>query len=469
MASPGGWGELLRGANAARSAVVGGGMILHAINSFIVTTILPTVVRDIGGLQFFAWNTTLYLVASLLSGATCTRMLRRLGARWTYRIALACFGVGSLLCAIAPAMPVLLAGRAVQGLGAGTLSALSYTLIRILFAEHLWPRALSITSAMWGIATLLGPAVGGVFAQYGAWRAAFFSLAVITPGFAALVELTLPRRMQRIGAQASAMAFLNLGLLVGSVLVVSAASVSREPGLNALGLAVALAGMGFFVRLEFRRGIRLLPHGACNPLNPLGATYAAQIMLLIGVTVEIFVPYFLQVLHFLSPLWAGYLTAVMSGGWTLGAVLLAGAGEDRSRLLIAGGPATMLFGLTGMALLMPMPGFADLSILTIGVLLLLIGLGIGMCWPHLGVRVFRFAPEGEKDLAASAITIIVMVGQAFGSALAGLVTNAAGLTNPGGMTGASSAAAWLFGSFAVTPLLAVLAVRRLLALRPVPA
>ena len=469
MAKSGGWGELLRGANAARSAVVGGGMVLHAINSFIVTTILPTVVRDIGGLQIFAWNTTLYLVASLLSGAICTRMLRRLGARWMYRIALCLFGVGSLLCAIAPAMPVLLIGRAVQGLGAGTLSALSYTLVRILFAEHLWPRALSITSAMWGIATLLGPAVGGMFAQYGAWRTAFLSLAVITPGFAALVELTLPRGMQRAGAQPNPMAFLNLGLLVGSVLVVSAASVSHESRLNVLGVAVALAGMGSFVWLESRRGVRLLPHGACNPLNPLGATYAAQTMLLIGVTVEIFVPYFLQVLHFLRPLWAGYLTAVMSGGWTLGAVLLAGAGEERSRLLIGAGPATMLLGLTGMALLMPMPGFVDLAILTIGILLLLIGLGIGMCWPHLGVRVFRFAPEGEKDLAASAITIVIMVGQAFGSALAGLVTNAAGLTNPGGMIGASSAAAWLFGSFAVTPLLAALAVRRLLALRPVPA
>jgi MFS family permease len=465
----GGWGELLRGANGARVAVIGGGMILHAINSFIVTTILPTVVRDIGGLPFFAWSTTLYLVASLLSGAMCTRLMRRFGVRWTYRLALGSFLVGSLLCAIAPTMPVLLIGRAVQGLGAGTLSALSYTLVRILFPEHLWPRALSITSAMWGIATLLGPAVGGVFAEYGAWRTAFFSLAIITPVFAAIVELTLPRGMQRIAAQTSAMAFLNLALLVGSVLIVSAASVAREPLLNALGLAVALCGMAFFVRLESRGGTRLLPHGACNPLTPLGAVYAAQAMLLIGMTVEIFVPYFLQTLHFLSPLWAGYLTAVMSGGWTIGAVFLAGVRDERSWLLIGAGPVTMLLGLAGMALLMPAPGFSDPAVVAISVLLTLIGLGIGVCWPHLGVRIFRFAPEGEKDLAASAITIVVMVAQSFGSALAGLVTNAAGLANPGGIAGAESASAWLFGVFAVAPILAGLAVRRLLALRPVAA
>jgi MFS family permease len=466
---PGGWGELLRGANGARVAVIGGGMILHAINSFIVVTILPTVVRDIGGLRFFAWSTTLYLVASLLSGAICTRMLRGVGARWTYRIALGSFLAGSLLCAIAPAMPVLLLGRAVQGLGAGTLSALSYTLVRILFAEHLWPRALSITSAMWGIATLLGPAVGGMFAEYDAWRAAFFSLAIITPGFAALVEFTLPRGLQRIARPAMSMAFVNLALLVGSVLIVSAASVAPEARLNALGLAVALSGMALFVRLEAGGGARLLPHAACNPFTPLGATYAAQAMLLIGMTVEVFVPYFLQTLHFLTPLWAGYLTAVMSGGWTIGAVFLAGVSEAASWLLIGAGPLSMLIGLAGMALLMPIPGFSDLTVAMLAVLLTLIGLGIGMCWPHLGVRIFRFAPEGEKDLAASAITIVVMVAQSFGSALAGLVTNAAGLANPGGMAGAESASVWLFGGFALAPILAGLAVRRLLALRPVPA
>ena len=444
-------------------------MILHAINSFIVITILPTVVRDIGGLRFFAWSTTLYLVASLLSGALCTRMLRRFGARWAYRIALGAFLAGSLLCAVAPAMPVLLLGRAVQGLGAGTLSALSYTLVRILFAEHLWPRALSITSAMWGIATLLGPAVGGMFAEYGAWRAAFFSIAIITPGFALLVELTLPRNIQRIGAQTGAMAFLNLGLLVGSVLIVSAASVVHDLHLNALGLAVALSGMAFFVWLESRRGIRLLPHGACNPLNPLGAAYAVQAMLLIGVNTEIFAPYFLQTLHFLSPLWAGYLTAFMSGGWTIGAVFLAGVREAYGRLLIAAGPATMFVALGGLTLLMPLLSGSTALCVVIAVLLTLLGLGIGMCWPHTGVRIFRFAPDGEKDLAASAITVVVMVAQSFGSALGGLVTNAAGLADPGGVAGAASAAVWLFGSFGLAPLLAALAARRLLAFERVPA
>ena len=117
-----GWAELVRGGNAGRTAVVGGGMIIHALSTFIVTTILPSVVREIGGLRYFAWSTVLYVVGSLLAAALCARVLRGIGVRNTYRVALLGFAAGSVACALAPAMPVLLAGRLVQGLGAGTLA-----------------------------------------------------------------------------------------------------------------------------------------------------------------------------------------------------------------------------------------------------------------------------------------------------------------------------------------------------------
>jgi predicted MFS family arabinose efflux permease len=79
--------------------------------------------------------------------------------------------------------------------------------------------------------------------------------------------------------------------------------------------------------------------------------------------------------------------------------------------------------------------------------------------------VFAFAPEAEKDLAATSITIVIMVANAFGSALGGMVTNLAGMTNPGGPAGAAPAAAWLFRLYALAPSLAFLTVRRLLGFR----
>jgi predicted MFS family arabinose efflux permease len=461
-----GWSELFRGGNAARGAVLAGGMTMHAINTFIVVTILPTVVRDIGGLPFFAWSTTLYVVASLFGGACCSRVLARLGARGAYRLALAVFALGCVVCATAPSMPVLLAGRLLQGFGAGTLSALSFTMVRLLFPETLWSRALAVISAAWGVATLLGPALGGMFAQYTGWRFAFWALFALSPCLLVLVERTLPRDLPRQPAPRTRLAMINLLVLAGAVLSVSAASMFNGPRAGALGLLIASSGLFLFVRLEAGGGPRLLPRTACNPLRPLGATYAAMVLLLIGICTEIFVPYFLQVLHGLAPLNAGYLSALMAGGWTSGSIVSAGLPAPAARIALLCGPAALALGLLGLFVLMPVPGGDLGTIAAMGCALAGMGIGIGLCWPNLGARVFSAAMEGEKELAAASMTVVIMVGNAFGSALGGMVTNLAGLTRPGGSAGASSAASWLFGCFIVAPALAALIIRRFRALAP---
>jgi MFS family permease len=460
-----GWLELMRGSNAAHSAVVGGGMIIHAISTFIVVTILPSVVRDIGGLRFFAWATTLYVLASLLGGALCARLLAQVGARGSYRIALPLFALGTLICALAPAMHVLLIGRLVQGLGAGTLSALSFSMIRTLFDERLWSRALSLTSATWGVATLAGPAIGGVFAQYGAWRAAFWSVFALMPFLLLLVERSLPRHLPRPEQPRSPLALLNLLVLAGSVVAVSVGSSEPTAWANAAGLAVALMGLSWFLRLE-ESSLRLLPEGACNPSTPIGAAYAGMVLLLIGVTTEIFVPYFLQTLHGVTPLHAGYLSALMSAGWTTASVGGSSQQAGGARILLAAGPLLLAAALGGLVLLIPQPGILGAAQLwMIAFCLFGQGLGTGFTWPHLGTCVFAFAPEGEKHLAATSMTVVIMVANALGTSLGGMVTNLAGMTVPGGPTGATDAALWLFGIYTLAPVLAFLMIRHMLRLR----
>jgi MFS family permease len=462
----GGWLELLRGDNAARSAVVGGGMIIHAISTFIVVTILPTVVHEIGGLRFFAWSTTLYVAASVLGGALCARLLVRIGARGSYRAALSCFALGTLLCALAPSMPVLLLGRLIQGVGAGTLSALSFTMVRTLFHQRLWSRALSLTSAAWGIATLAGPAIGGVFAQFDAWRAAFWSVLALVPLLLFLVERSLPRDLPRPPPPRTRLALLNICILVGSALAISVGGTASDPTADAAWLALALIGLASFVWLE-SHGRRLLPLGACNPSIPLGAAYATMMLLVIGVTTEIFVPYFLQMLHGVTPLHAGYLSALMSAGWTVGSVGGSSQREIGARTLLTAGPLLGASALAGMRLLVPQPGLlpGDAQLWAIGGCLFGQGLGIGLAWPHLCARVFAFAPKPEQDLAATSITMVIMVANALGTALGGMIANLAGLTVPGGPAGAALASARLFGAYALAPLLAFLVVRRLLRFR----
>lgn len=455
--SPSNWAALLSGANGVRSLALAGGVVLHAINVYIATTILPSVVEDIGGIDYYAWNTTLFVAASILGSALSARLLGRLGPRGAYLVASLVFAGGALACAFAPSMPVMLVGRLVQGLGGGFLFALSYAMIRLVFDEHLWPRAMALVSGMWGVATLVGPAVGGVFAELGMWRAAFWSLIPVAGVFAVLAAAVLPGRgTDRVAP--TPLPITQLGWLTAAVLSVSAGSVSATLHLNLLGLAAAALFTGLLIITESRASHRLLPAGAFRLTTALGALYATMALLAVAVTSgEIFVPLFLQVLHHQSPLVAGYLAALMAAGWTLGSIASAGITGANVRRAILAGPVLGVVGMLALALLMPgeSPGDAQ-TLVPICVALVLIGLGVGLAWPHLLTRVFQVAPAGEQDLASASITTVQLFATAFGAALAGMVANIAGLTDPGGIEGTASAAVWLFGVFALAPVVGVL-------------
>lgn len=463
--SPSNWAALLSGANGVRSLALAGGVVLHAINVYIATTILPSVVEDIGGIDYYAWNTTLFVAASILGSALSARLLGRLGPRGAYLVASLVFAGGALACAFAPSMPVMLVGRLVQGLGGGFLFALSYAMIRLVFDERLWPRAMALVSGMWGVATLVGPAVGGVFAELGIWRAAFWSLIPVAGLFAVLAAAVLPgRSTDRV--EPTPLPITQLWLLTAAVLSVSAGSVSSTLPLNLLGLAAAALFTGLLIITESRARHRLLPAGAFRLTTALGALYATMALLAVAVTSgEIFVPLFLQVLHHRSPLVAGYLAALMAAGWTLGSIASASITGANVRRAILAGPTLGVVGMLALALLMPgeSPGDAQ-TLVPICVALVLIGLGVGLAWPHLLTRVFQVAPAGEQDLASASITTVQLFATAFGAALAGMVANIAGLTEPGGIEGTASAAVWLFGVFALAPVVGVLIARRVVRL-----
>ena len=456
------WGSLFQGRNGLLAVALTGGVALHAINVHIVTTVLPSVVQDIGGLDWYAWSTTLFVVASIIGAALSVRLLARLGPRGACLAALAVFTLGSAACASALSMPWMLAGRSVQGLGGGVLAALSYALIQMVFVPALWPRAVALVSGMWGIATLCGPAVGGLYAQAGHWRWAFWTLLPVALAQALLVAVQLrPAALVRPASDdPSRIPLLQIALLASSVLAVAAGSLSAQLGWQGLGVACGLALGAAAVLVDRRAAVRMLPAGATARGSALGAIYAGVALLLVGTTTEIYIPYFLQTLHGYTPLAAGYLTAAMAAGWSCGSLWSSGReGAGAARLLRAA-PVLGFVSLLVLALLLPttlLP--AGLHMLLCGLALAGVGAGVGIGWPHLLVRVLMLAPAGEGGMASAAITTVQLYGMALGAAIAGLVANAAGLIAPGGVAGAQSAAVWLFAGFALAPLGAALLLR----------
>lgn len=140
---------------------------------------------------------TLFVAASIPASALSARLLNNVGPRSAYVIATWVFATGTLICASAPSMPIMLEERFIQGAGGGFLLALSYAMIRLVFDEALWPRAMALVSGMWGVATLVGPAVGGIFAELGVWRAAFWSLIAVALLFSVLAVIVFAQKQCR--------------------------------------------------------------------------------------------------------------------------------------------------------------------------------------------------------------------------------------------------------------------------------
>ena len=444
-----GWGELFAGKNAISSLTLVGGVALHAINVFIATTILPTVVADIGGMDYYAWNTALFVTASILGSALVPKLLSQAAPRNAYLVAAIIFAIGTLACGFAPSMPAMLGGRVVQGLGGGMLLALSYAMIRIVFSERLWPRAIVLVSGMWGVATLVGPAVGGIFAELGQWRAAFWSLVPVIAIFAVMAMVVLPKQISN-AENKDRLAWPQLILLTMAVLIISAASISPSAFWNVAGVVIAFAVLMLLVFVEHRSTKRILPKGTFS-LSRLGALYLTMGFLGGSVTSsEVFVPLFFQVLHNQSPLIAGYLAALMGGSWTLGSIGSSGVtGKSVNRVILAA-PIMGVIGMITLAILVP-PGSEGNwnSLLPICLAMIVIGFGVGMTWPHLLTRIFKRADAADQNLASASLTTVQLFTTAMGAALAGMVANLAGLSNPGGVVGTANAALWLFSGFAV--------------------
>lgn len=455
------WADLLSGTNALLTIALTGGVALHAINIYIVTTILPSVVNDIGGLEYYAWNTTIFVATSIVGSALSSKILNNLGPKFAYLAALFLFSLGSIWCATSPSMLSLLAGRAFQGLGGGILFALSYALIRIVFSENLWSRAMGVISGMWGIVTLCGPAIGGIFAQGGHWRWAFWSLIPVAILLALIVISQLPRKNNH-SQQTNKLPLLAITLLVTSVLAISIGSLSSDLLSNTIGLVIGIGILITIALIDGKNGKRLLPTGSYSLKNTLGVIYLTMSLLVGGMTTEIYVPYFLQTIHHFSPLSAGYLTAIMAAGWTIGALFSANKTGPIVLKILRTGPVIIFISLVVLAILTPNLQLVHSIVLFIIYLIAMmgVGLGIGICWPHLVLKVFNAAPEGEENLASSSVITVQLYATALSAALVGVVVNNSGLIKPGGLEGAQQASIWLFALFAICPFFGMMLIRK---------
>ncbi len=440
-----GWRDLLGREFLGTSTLLAGGVALYATNEFITVSLLPSTVADIGGERLYAWVTTLYLVGSVVAAVTVKPVLERIGARSSYLLGLTVFGFGSLVCVMAPSMEALLAGRTLQGAAGGLLTGLSYAIINAALPRSLWTRASALVAAMWGVATVAGPAIGGVFAQFGLWRGAFGAVAVLSLAAAVLVPRVLPAGRgsnihDRNDLPSSKVPLWSLLLLGLAALCVSVAEVPHKIAAMVGLLLVSVVLVALFLLLDRRAAATVLPSSVFRA-GPLKWIYLTMGLLMGVAMVDMYVPLFGQRLAHLSPVLAGFLGAALAIGWTLGELVSASL-HDRQLIarIVAAGPLVMASGLALCALTQVENANRGTVALWI-VALLISGTGIGMAWPHLSAWAMETGDDSaEGGAAAAAINTVQLISGAYAGGLAGVVVNASG--------GGASPARWLFAVFA---------------------
>ena len=433
-----------------------GGVGLHAIDVFITISILPSIVRDVGGMQYYSLNTVLYIVASILGSALSITFLGKSVPSKAFTRAVTIFGIGTVVCTFAPTMVTMLIGRTIQGFGGGLLFALTYSMIRLLFIPELWPRAMALISAMWGIATLIGPAVGGIFAEFNVWRLAFGTLAILSLIYGIFTNRVLKKYNQTVSSgKATKVPVVRLILLVLCVLVVSLSSLNADPIKNILGLVVCAALFAILIFLGKRSTeSKILPSNSLSFKFPLLYIYMLMAFLVIGMQSEVFIPLFLQKIHHQTPFASGYIAALMAAGWSIASMFFSGISTTSGiKKIILASPVVALIGSFCLSHFLP---HEESSMISFGIGLLLIGFGIGMGYPYLVTRLFLETPESEQDLASASVTTSQLFFTSLGAAVAGAVANYNGIASVNTIEGHEEIARILLSGFLVFPAIAII-------------
>jgi MFS family permease len=436
----GSWSELFQGERALHSALVIGGLAMNGTQILVIAIIMPTIVGDIGGAVYYTWAAMIYTIGSIVGASSTGAIWARFGARNGYALAALVFAFGTLACAVAPDMGMLIAARGVQGWAGGLVSGGGTALIASLFDARLRTRILALSQGTFTVCHLSGPIVGGLFAAIHWWRGSFWVVVPFMLLFAAVARLKIPARLDT-AAERHALPpfpFFRLGTLAVGVFAVAATGPIEGAVWRAVLVAAALGLVGLAFRLDRDAGSKLFPSHALSLKAPVGLALAILAFHAMAQTsVTLFLPLLLQVVHGVSPLFVNFVTITISAGWTMGTFISSGWSGDRERLAILAGPVLAFAALAAITATAAIPPLAFLTMAAFA-----LGIGTGIYNVHLVARTLEAATQsGEQRTTAAALSSVRSLGTAFGAAFAGVIAHAAGLgdaTNPAAVAHAVS-------------------------------
>lgn len=395
---------------------------LVAIDSTIIATAVPSIVSDIGGFTQFPWLFSIYLLAQAVTTPIYGKLADLFGRKPIMLLGIGFFLAGSVFCGFAWNMGVLIAFRAVQGLGAGAVFPMSITIVGDVYSIEERARVQGYLASVWGVSAVLGPTLGGVFSEYVSWRWIFFINIPLALLAAAMIQRRFREKVHRsrpnIDYLGASVLTVGLTLVILGVLEGGQAwawDSAQSIAIIAFGAALLIA----FTFIEQRAGDPVLPLWVVRRRLLLTSSLASFGVGAIVIGLSSYIPTFVQDVLGTGPLIAGFALATLTMGWPI-------AGSQAGKVYLRIGFRTCgLIGAVvvvfGSALLLLLG--QRTHVLEVAAFCFVIGLGMGLVATPTLIAAQSSVEWRERGVVTGSNMFFRSMGSAVGVAVFGAIAN----------------------------------------------